>query len=300
MLLWVIIAVVAVATIMVLRSRLRKPNITATVIGNLAVDKRPVELRNDNVTVWQEWVKTRGGVAGYREPGTGNTLMHLAAEGGSSKVMEWAISAGAGINAANTKGDTPLHLAARTGRDEIVQVLLDKGAPVNVVNIDGDTPLIAAAGNSASSGTIILQMLLDHQADPQIADNEGLTPLMAVIVGPHADAAATLLLDHGANIAARSTNMSGLNALDMAASVGKESTVRLLLTRGANVNARNRNGDTAIAGAIRLKRDQNAKVLIDSGLDIHTPNAKGETPLSMAIAHQEDVIAQYLRQHGAQ
>lgn len=94
--------------------------------------------------------------------------------------------------------ETALHMCATVGRASIVRLLLLYGADVGKTDAFGRTALICAAGTFGN----------------------------AEIVG--------LLLAAGADINAKDSR--GRTSLFVAASVGDESTVRLLLEHGADVN----------------------------------------------------------------
>ena len=75
--------------------------------------------------------------------------------------------------------------------------------------------------------------------------------------------------------------------------------VRLLITAGADVNAANDAGLTALHWAIqkappRKQAWQKVKLLPDNGADLYRKDAHGRTPLD--CAHKP--MAELLRQHG--
>ncbi len=78
----------------------------------------------------------------FREEVTvdGRTVLHLAAQGGNTKVAQALLAEGAELNAEDEGGRTPLHYAAEAGHTETVRLLLDGGAEVNAVDYEGRTP----------------------------------------------------------------------------------------------------------------------------------------------------------------
>lgn len=108
------------------------------------------------------------------------------------------------ISSKDDSGNTPLHEAVFTAHAEVAEFLLSKGADVNAREKNGATPLILAA----MGGKVEI-------------DGQG--------------GVVTLLLAHKADINAKSAN--GMTALHVAALVGHADIVKLLLAKGANVNA---------------------------------------------------------------
>src|SRR5262249_40962071 len=136
------------------------------------------------------------------------------------------------VNAPEPNGTTPLHYAAYKEDVELVERLLKAGAKPNVRNDFDSTPMseAAAVGNAA-----IIKLLLKAGADVNSPNHEGQTALMAVARTGHVDAAAALL-DAGADVNA-TEQWGGQSALMWAASQKQPAMVKLLIERGANVNA---------------------------------------------------------------
>eukprot|EP00744_Colponema_vietnamica_P001788 GILI01002918.1.p1 GENE.GILI01002918.1~~GILI01002918.1.p1 ORF type:complete len:363 (-),score=17.55 GILI01002918.1:128-1216(-) len=109
------------------------------------------------------------------------------------------IDAGADVNV-SWQGTTALHLACRCSQSYTVQTLLDHGANVNVISDEGETPLTIITKDLPEYnhiGAAIAEALLQHGADPNIPSaNSGETPLHRRIPVD----VARLLIEKGANI----------------------------------------------------------------------------------------------------
>jgi len=134
-------------------------------------------------------------------------------------------------NTLSEKGQLPLYLAMRDGSFRVAEVLLAQpGLRIDAANAAGETALMQAALRGHVDW---VRRLLDRGAT---FEREGWTPLHYAASGPET-AAVALLLDRGARIDAPSPNRS--TALMMASRYGPESTVELLLARGASLKVRN-------------------------------------------------------------
>lgn len=147
------------------------------------------------------------------------------------------LSRGFDPNALSEKGQLPLFLALRDGSPKVAATLLaHPDLRIDATNAAGETPLMMAALRGDVDS---MRRLLERGA---ALNREGWTPLHYAASGP-GTAAVALLLERGALIEAPSPNRS--TALMMAARYGPESSVDLLLARGANRRARNDAGLTA-------------------------------------------------------
>jgi ankyrin repeat protein len=136
-----------------------------------------------------------------------------------------------------------LYAAARQGNVSIVELLLHLGADPSVSDGHGHTPLYFVGNGSARmSGAAVVRILVQGGANVNAQERlKHCTPLhMAARRGnvPVAQA----LLDCGAEIEAR--DKLGETALHRAVKCGKEEMVAFLLSRGANAQARGKSGKT--------------------------------------------------------
>jgi ankyrin repeat protein len=131
----------------------------------------------------------------------------------------------------------------------------------NVVGA-GTTPFLRAAKNADLP---MMRLLLEKKADPAIATRNGTTALMALVGGlgrkygadlrvspaeeKNALEAAKLLLDLGADVNA--ANEAGQTPLHAAAAIGANGVVGFLVERGARLDARTRQGRTALDESLR-------------------------------------------------
>jgi uncharacterized protein len=78
-----------------------------------------------------------------------------------------------------------------------------------------------------------------------------------------------------------------------------EAMTRLLLQKGADVNALNADGLTALMGAVNNKRKHLVRILLESGADVNARSDAGETALMFAVETGNDVLVRMLIDAGA-
>jgi uncharacterized protein len=148
-------------------------------------------------------------------------------------------------------------------------------------SLAGATPFLLAAW---ANDLDVMRELVAHGADPSLTTMDGTTPLM-VAAG----------VGHEPGIT-RSTESGGLAA------------VKLCLELGANVNAVNKYGDTALHGAAwRESAESIVQLLLDKGANLNAKDNRGWTPLVIAegihtggsFVHSETTAA-LLRKLGAE
>lgn len=107
-----------------------------------------------------------------------------------------------------------------------------------------------------------------------------------------------LLLEKGANIEARSEYFHR-TPLILAARRGFDSVVRLLLVKGADIEAGDRWGQTALILAARWGHGEVVRLLIENGVNIHANTAQNKTALHVAAHGGFEAIVHLLIEKGA-
>jgi len=215
-----------------------------------------------------------------RRDADGSTPLQWAVYNGDLAEVTRLVRAGADVSIANKYGATPMGLAAETANTDILKVLLEGGANVDSPNADGQTALLAVA----RTGNV---------------------------------AAATLLLDHGATVDAKE-KFGGQTALMWASARRHPQMMQLLISKGADVNARSIDRDyqrhvtaegrpknldsggfTPLLYAARENCSACADVLLKNHADIDLPDPDGVSPLLVAIMNANWDLARQLIDAGA-
>ena len=77
---------------------------------------------------------------------------------------------------------------------------------------------------------------------------------------------------------------------------------KLLIKKGADLNAKNKWGDTPLHEAAMNNSVKVAKLLIKKGADLNDKNKWGDTPLLYAVRYDYDSVevAELLKKHGGE
>jgi ankyrin repeat protein len=210
-------------------------------------------------------------------------------------VAAYLLDQGADANITDETGRTPLYAAVdmhtlpesnlpwpselnnKLTSLDLIQTLLAHGANVNVQlkkqqpyrsKVDrgadtmlgtGTTPLLRAA---KAGDTEAMKVLLAKGADPKLTTKFGVNPVMAA-----------------AGLGTKEEDTTGRKKTEAEAIA----SIKLALEAGADVNATDNQGDTALHGAAQKGYDQVVQFLVDHGAKLDVKDKKGRTPLDAAM-----------------
>ena len=150
-------------------------------------------------------------------------------------VMRWLLDHGANANAQNQYGNVSLHWPVAQEQIEAVQLLLEHNADTNLPNFDGRTPLYSVIYVWSAPGMAhleIAQRLLEHGADPNLCgDRDSHSAPLHEASSRGLFEIARLLLSYGAKVDAK--DREGRTPFQVAASKGHHEITKLLFEHGA-------------------------------------------------------------------
>ena len=188
------------------------------------------------------------------------------------------------VRSRDEEGLSPLVVAAYWGQSDIVEILRP---------LAGDLDLFEAA---IVGDTVLIQRLIAKNPDLVSSYSvDGFTALHLAVFFGQPDAA-RLLLERGADVAARTTNALANQPLHAAVAGSNPQArlrcARLLVEAGAHVNARQSGGFTPLMAAAQNGDEELASFLLESGSDPSARDDQGRSAADIARAAGHEQLAQ--------
>ncbi len=184
-------------------------------------------------------------------------------------------------------GDSPLMLSLYYGRKQITSIILSRNPDINFFEA-------VALGAIAE----VRQFIRDQPELLQAYSLDGFTGLHLAVFFGHEEIAA-LLLDKGADIDAVAANLSfarNATPLHSAVAANRTELVKILLVRGAKVNATQDGGFTALHSAAFNGNAEIVDMLIDAGADARRVTSDMKSASALAAERGHSSLAARLRE----
>jgi ankyrin repeat protein len=259
----------------------------------------------------------------------GQTPLHIVSHGVhfygelvESDLVQLFLSRGADVNSRDVDRATPFLLACFCLKPNTAEKLLKNGADVSAVNIRGQNAWHLVSQNLSyrnriTSRALLGELLLGHEVGIHELDEDERTPLHLSCYYGQVDVA-EMLLDHGAQ--ANASDIRGRTPLHQVTlgignydykSSGMEPwmlkehpgrVIRLaqrLLENGADVNAQNKEHETPLHLASRLRLHEMVRFLLKHGADPNAKNSEGKSPLQLATGRKGKAMRRLLSGYSA-
>ncbi len=170
---------------------------------------------------------------------------------------------------------------------DAVARMLAAGLDPNQLDPRGQPALMVALQGESLK---VAKVLMDAKGiDLDVRNHAGETPLMMAALKAEADAAAALVA-HGAAV-----RKDGWSPLHYAATGGSATIVKLLLSKGAPIEARSPNGSTPLMMAARYGNEEAVDALLAAGADRTARNDLGMDASAFAGSAGREKLAARLK-----
>ena len=194
----------------------------------------------------------------------GNTALMFAVKSGKSEAVDYLLKNGATVNYTDNFGVSPLHLAVRKNAFNLVDHLFRYGADINIEDKYNQTPLFDAIQENNAQ---MIRFLIDNNAYIDLQNQEGRTPLMVATFKKERQEALCELIKAGANVNA--TDFNGRTALMHAINNNNGAMMDILLKAGAEFNnAYGLDFVTPLMLCAKRGNREGLRVLISRGADV--------------------------------
>jgi cytohesin len=221
------------------------------------------------------------------------TPLLFAAPGHHKDVLELLISKGANVNATGKRKLTALHFAARGEKLEIVQLLVNNGANIEAEDLPEHGYWLFGVPKTPLDLAYGKTKTFLSKTVSKLRAKESLH-------GAVSDNDIQLVKQHlaaGANVNAK--NEQGQTPIHLAAKTRKvkKEITELLIANNADVNVKAVDGATPLH---LVKNKEVAELLIEKGADVNVKDRKGRTPLDFAVTGKRAETEELIRKNGGE
>ena len=204
------------------------------------------------------------------------------------------LSKGADTRARNKWNQTVLHLSARRGT--ALSEILDTSAvfDLNITDDFNQTPLITAARSGCLAA---VSALLEAFPDVHLESiGTSYSALHWAVIGGHVEIVRAITAHDKSTAHLDSTGWLGRTPLLDAAMDGNQEILAILLNAGCNAFVR----DTKGSGVMHLVLNiESVKVLLERGFEINARGAKRRTPIMSMMLRRDITMVKFLADEGA-
>lgn len=274
-------------------------DITESLVGNIdagGAGRSPFSWACENGHLGIAKVLVQRGAQKHENDKNVWTPLMLASMNGKTDIVQLLIDDGGHVNA-TFKYETAISLASARGHAKVVKILLDAGASLDYRNAQGESLLCLAARGGYERTVAVL---LERGVPVNKAADDGMQPLHFATRNGRSEPIMEMLLKCGADINSR--NRNGNTCLHLSMIAQSYEISELLLRNGADVNARNRRGETCLhwlsTGTNHVFFPKRLfKLLSGHGVDINARDIHGDTLLHQ-MCTGSDGLTYFVRRSG--
>lgn len=230
------------------------------------------------------------------------------------EIVDLLLPVTADLKHADQNKNQAIHVAASIGYADIVKKLLDNRVDINAQDNLGNTPLVIAVRHDDAKMT---SLLLQHKADYNLQNKRKVSALdlaqtradpgvlkvfasQGIKIEKKQDQYNDVSIkDFEKSIKQSSSLYKGWPILSIACLLGENDIAQQLIKQGADVNAVDSSGYTALHRASSKDQVKTVSFLLAAGATVNIENSKQETPLFLAAESGAYKTVQLLLSKGA-
>ena len=233
----------------------------------------------------------------------GKHALHLAVDNYELPVIRYLFEElNIDPNVVDQLGRTSLHIASRGGNFAMVKYLIDHKASVDIADRKGFTPLLECCRWSTQQTLEIVELLIANKADIKAITNDRETVLHLSCAGNSFECVKYLLDAYGLEKlglqSLETTDMYGQTLLWHACRWGlHDIAMNLIKKNGANIKAVTLLDETIFFAACEGGKESIVRMLITKGVDKTRCNKEGRSPFCAACKANCLTVVRYLAQN---
>ena len=226
----------------------------------------------------------KNGARADSENANGETPLHGAASEGFREIVQLLCACSAQVDSTDNSGATPLHRAASGGHEAVAGLLLKYGANVNLSDNKGVAPLHEAALHLRNR---TVKLLLKHGAQADLKDKEGETALHKIA-------------PHRIEMPNRQSRPMYDRYGCYSGSKPPERIIRsepVATVLGTQVDHRSKTAQTELMKVLTARNVTIVNLLLSHGAQADAENHSGQTALSLAKTYGLKEVSKLLEEH---
>ena len=217
----------------------------------------------------------------------GNTPLLIALHKNFDDMTELLIANNADLNKADNNGETPLIVAAKKGHIKFVKTIVEKGGSVDSADKNGDTALILAKRENRHD--IVLYLLMKNALMDKRSEQDEIMAYAAL--NSYHDIAGNLIQRQ---ISVNRRFSDGLFPLWYAVRNGDAKMIEMFLGAGADLEAKNKEGETVLLYACAKREEHVVLLLLNKGANFAITDRQKSTPLMIVAGRGFEKAVQLL------
>lgn len=226
----------------------------------------------------------------------GCSALHIACVQKRFDIARYLIQKGADVNQDDDTGSTPLHYAVQSGDASFVRFLLSRHANPEFENDEGRKPFYYADKNN-----FLLDWMRKFGHNLDAVDPKTKFTALIAAVKKSDDASAKELIDQRVDLDAQCSTKN--TALHYACESENLPLIDLLIENDCKIDLQNKSNWTPLMTAVRKGKLSAVKLLVSAGADLEAKSSDTDytdfTPLIAAIHEKHADIARHLIENGA-